>query len=177
MTGATRRSASCATAAPASAASAPPPAQISGRRERSSSSAARARWSSSGAGGCAARRLGLRAGLASAPSRSVGISTYTGRRGGVIATRAAASIVAPASSALPRRKVRLTTGSNIAAWSVASWSTPRQTPGRRRRCGMSVATTSTGWRLAHASPTAPSVLAAPGPVVVSATPSRPVARV
>ena len=42
--------------------------------------------------------------------------------------------------------------------------------------GMSVAITSIGERDAHASPTAPSVLAAPGPVVVSATPSRPVAR-
>ena len=41
---------------------------------------------------------------------------------------------------------------------------------------MSVAITSSGWREAHASPTAPSVFAAPGPVVVSATPSRPLAR-
>ena len=41
---------------------------------------------------------------------------------------------------------------------------------------MSVAITSTGDRAAHASPTAPSVFAAPGPVVVSATPSRPDAR-
>ena len=42
--------------------------------------------------------------------------------------------------------------------------------------GMSVAMTRIGERDAHASPTAPSVFAAPGPVVVSATPSRPVAR-
>src|SRR5690349_3598936 len=41
---------------------------------------------------------------------------------------------------------------------------------------MSVAITRIGERDAHASPTAPSVLAAPGPVVVSATPRRPVAR-
>ena len=41
---------------------------------------------------------------------------------------------------------------------------------------MSVAITSTGERDAHASPTAPSVFAAPGPVVVSATPSLPLAR-
>ena len=41
---------------------------------------------------------------------------------------------------------------------------------------MSVAITRIGERDAHASPTAPSVFAAPGPVVVSATPSRPVAR-
>jgi hypothetical protein len=41
---------------------------------------------------------------------------------------------------------------------------------------MSVAITSTGDRAAHASPTAPSVFAAPGPVVVMATPSLPVAR-
>ena len=74
------------------------------------------------------------------------------------------------------RYASLTTGANIAAWSVASCSTPRQTPGRRALVGMSVAITSTGWREAHASPTAASVLAAPGPVVVSATPSRPLAR-
>ena len=41
---------------------------------------------------------------------------------------------------------------------------------------MSVAITRIGCRDAHASPTAASVLAAPGPVVVSATPSRPLAR-
>jgi hypothetical protein len=41
---------------------------------------------------------------------------------------------------------------------------------------MSVAMTSTGAPPAHASPTAPSVFAAPGPVVTSATPSRPLAR-
>ena len=42
--------------------------------------------------------------------------------------------------------------------------------------GMSVARTTIGDLPAHASPTAPRVLAAPGPVVVSATPHRPVAR-
>ena len=36
--------------------------------------------------------------------------------------------------------------------------------------------TTTGDRDAHASPVAPSVFAAPGPVVTSATPTRPVAR-
>ena len=41
---------------------------------------------------------------------------------------------------------------------------------------MSVAITRIGDRDAQASPTAPSVLAAPGPVVVIATPSLPVAR-
>ncbi len=41
---------------------------------------------------------------------------------------------------------------------------------------MSVAMTSTGEPEAIASPVAPSVLAAPGPVVTTATPSRPVAR-
>ena len=89
----------------------------------------------------------------------------------------AASVTACSSSAARRtRMVFFTTGSNIAAWSVASCSTPRQTPGRRSRAGMSVAITRIGWREAQASPTAPSVLAAPGPVVVSATPRRPPAR-
>ncbi len=41
---------------------------------------------------------------------------------------------------------------------------------------MSVAITSTGDPDAIASPVAPNVLAAPGPVVTTATPSRPVAR-
>src|SRR6476620_6049566 len=41
---------------------------------------------------------------------------------------------------------------------------------------MSVATTTTGEWDAHASPTAPTVFAAPGPVVVRATPRPPVAR-
>ena len=40
---------------------------------------------------------------------------------------------------------------------------------------MSVATTTTGERDAHASPMAPTVLAAPGPVVTNATPTLPVA--
>jgi len=42
-------------------------------------------------------------------------------------------------------------------------------PGRRRPAGMSVAITSTGEPEASASPVAASVLAAPGPVVTSAT--------
>jgi hypothetical protein len=41
---------------------------------------------------------------------------------------------------------------------------------------MSVAITTTGECDAHASPIAPTVFAAPGPVVTSATPARPVAR-
>jgi hypothetical protein len=40
---------------------------------------------------------------------------------------------------------------------------------------MSVAITTTGERDAHASPSAPSVFAAPGPVVTIATPTRPLA--
>ena len=73
-------------------------------------------------------------------------------------------------------KRRFVTGSNIPGWSTHSCSTPRCTPRIRRPVGMSVATTSTGERLAHASPHAASVFAAPGPVVTSATPSRPVTR-
>ena len=64
----------------------------------------------------------------------------------------------------------------MAAWSVASCRVLRHTPARRALVGMSVAITRIGWREAQASPTAPKVLAAPGPVVVSATPSRPLAR-
>jgi hypothetical protein len=90
--------------------------------------------------------------------------------------RAARVTAGPISSADLTRIASLTTGRNIAAWSVASWRVPRQTPGRRAVVGMSVAITTTGCREAHASPTAASVFAAPGPVVVSATPSLPLAR-
>ena len=76
-----------------------------------------------------------------------------------------------------RRHVRrLVTGANIAAWSVRLVQHAAVDAGAAQRGGMSVAITRTGDREAHASPTAPSALAAPGPVVVSATPSRPVAR-
>ena len=68
------------------------------------------------------------------------------------------------------------TGANMSACPLVSCSTPRYTPGRRSVVGMSVAITRIGEREAHASPTAPSVFAAPGPVVVSATPSLPLAR-
>ena len=64
----------------------------------------------------------------------------------------------------------------MSACPAVSCSTPRYTPSRRSVLGMSVAMTRIGVRDAHASPTAPSVFAAPGPVVVSATPSLPVAR-
>jgi hypothetical protein len=90
--------------------------------------------------------------------------------------RTARATAGPISSAECTRIASFTTGMNIAAWSVASCSTPRQTPGRRAVEGMSVAITRTGWRDAQASPTAARVLAAPGPVVVSATPRRPLAR-
>jgi hypothetical protein len=90
--------------------------------------------------------------------------------------RAARVTAGPISSAECARIASFTTGMNIAAWSVASCRTPRHTPGRRAVEGMSVAITMIGWRDAHASPTAASVFAAPGPVVVSATPSRPLAR-
>jgi hypothetical protein len=68
------------------------------------------------------------------------------------------------------------TGRNISACPLVSCRTPRYTPSRRSVVGMSVAMTRISERDAHASPTAPSVFAAPGPVVVNATPSRPVAR-
>jgi hypothetical protein len=68
------------------------------------------------------------------------------------------------------------TGAKSARWSDASCSAPPTTPGRLSDVGMSVAMTTTGECDAHASPVAPSVLAAPGPVVTSATPTSPVAR-
>ncbi len=83
---------------------------------------------------------------------------------------------AASSSADPTVHPSFTTGRNIARWSRVSCSTPRCTSGRRSVDGMSVATTSTGDPDAHASPTAPNVFAAPGPVVTIATPSRPVVR-
>ena len=52
---------------------------------------------------------------ASAASRSVGISTYTGREGGTSAVRAAPATTAAASSASVTRNACFTTGRNIAA--------------------------------------------------------------
>src|SRR6185295_10643824 len=50
---------------------------------------------------------------------------------------------------------------------------PRSLPARRSACGISDATSSTGERAAAASPNAASALAAPGPVVSTAAPRRP----
>jgi hypothetical protein len=88
---------------------------------------------------------------------------------------AATAADATSSGARPRCS-DLTTGANISDWPSVSCRMPRYSPARRSVDGMSVAMTRIGEREAQASPTAPSVFAAPGPVVVSATPSRPVAR-
>ena len=103
-------------------------------------------------------------------------SRYAGRVGAVVAAAIAAAAAAATAAASSATWVDFTTGANIAAWPSVSCSTPRYSPGRRSVEGMSVAITRIGEREAQASPTAPSVFAAPGPVVVSATPSRPVAR-
>ena len=170
MTGAPSRSASRATASPASRA--PVPAQISGR----SAAARRATASSSGTSAGEPSAGDESPAGTSAPSRSVAISRYTGLVGAASTSSIAAAAAGATCSAVSPRCTDLVTGANIAPWSVVSCSTPRYVAGRRRVDGMSVAITSTGDRAAHASPTAPSVLAAPGPVVVMATPSRPVAR-
>ena len=96
--------------------------------------------------------------------------------GAVAASRTASRAAAAAKSAVKPRCTDFTTGANIADWPSVSCRTPRYSPRRRSVDGMSVAITRIGERDAHASPTAPSVFAAPGPVVVSATPSLPVAR-
>jgi hypothetical protein len=86
--------------------------------------------------------------------------------------------VASAASSSAWRACRhsFVTGMNIARWSAHSCSAPRTIPGRRSVVGTSVAMTTTGERDAHASPVAPNVLAAPGPVVTRATPTLPLAR-
>ena len=94
----------------------------------------------------------------------------------MIASWTAPAAAAATASADRPRWTALTTGSNISAWPSVSCRMPRYSPARRSAEGMSVAITRIGEREAHASPTAPRVFAAPGPVVVSATPSRPVAR-
>ncbi len=94
----------------------------------------------------------------------------------MIASRIAAAAAGATAGADSARWVALTTGANIAAWPSVSCRMPRYSPGRRSPEGMSVAMTRIGEREAQASPTAASVFAAPGPVVVNATPSRPVAR-
>jgi hypothetical protein len=105
----------------------------------------------------------------------VGISTNTGRRGAARAC-AHAPAISPSAAGASSRSVAFVTGANIARWSAASCNAPPTTPGRLSEVGMSVAMTTTGEREAHASPVAPSVFAAPGPVVTSATPTSPVAR-
>ena len=112
----------------------------------------------------------------SAESRSVGTSTNTGRLGAAIAVTRASATSPPSASGSSARNVALVTGANIARWSGTSCSRPRCTPSRRRVVGTSVAITTTGEREAQASPTAPSVFAAPGPVVTRATPTFPLAR-
>jgi hypothetical protein len=168
MTGAAIRSASRATPSPPIA---PEPAQISGRSAASISATGSPRPDADG-------RSTTTGSLwrDSVESRSVGTPRYTGRVGGLCARSIASSVCVRIPSASSTVWHAFTTGANIAAWSVVSCSTPRYVPGRRSAAGMSVAMTRIGDLDAQASPTAPSVLAAPGPVVTIATPSLPVAR-
>jgi hypothetical protein len=166
--GAPSRSASATTSAPAS--SAPPPAQITGLHDAARTSSAPLTSGGSTMTSGANSRTSQRA--ISPASRSVGISTKTGRRGGSSAS-ATADAISPGSV---KRCVAFVTGANRARWSEASCSAPPTTSRRLSDVGMSVAITTTGEREAHASPVAPRVLAAPGPVVTSATPTSPVAR-
>ena len=101
---------------------------------------------------------------------------YTGPVGAVSAVHPDSSAAGAISSALATRRAAFVTGPNIAVWSRVSCSVPRYTPSRRSAVETSVAITSTGEPAAIASPVPPRVFAAPGPVVTSATPSRPVAR-
>ncbi len=126
------------------------------------------------ASGCGAGRGGHGDGRRRArSSRSVGMPTYTGPRGArrAMRRRRRRSVDASPSASADVDRRAFVTGANSAAWSVHSCRTPRYMPGRRSVVAMSDAITTTGECDAHASPTAPSVFAAPGPVVVSATPS------
>ena len=104
------------------------------------------------------------------------MSTYTGPRGQVIASSAAAATARTDSSAVRGRSTALASGSKSAAWSRDSWSAPRITPGRASFVEISLATSTNGVPEDAASPNAATALAAPGPVVVRATPSPPDAR-
>ena len=144
------------------------PRSAAARRRRSAGTGRRGRRRS---GRARVRRL-ARADLRRA-SRSVGTSRYDGpprRRASRRAHRGARPARRrPGDARRDRREhVRLAVASRAARRG--------RRPARRSVVGMSVAITRIGDREAHASPTAPSVFAAPGPVVVSATPSRPVAR-
>ena len=77
-------------------------------------------------------RVGRQAIRAQQVGRDLHVHRPRGRRRAVRAARATAG---PISSAEWTRIASFTTGMNIAAWSVASWSTPRHTPGRRARRG------------------------------------------
>ncbi len=175
-TGAASFRASSPISGPASARSAPPPAQMSGRSAAANSSAARSRSAGATDVPAAGAPTSGAPVAASADSRSVGTARYTGPVGADSARSPDSSAAAAISSAPVSSPAALVTATNIAVWSRVSCRVPPYTPSRRSRVAMSVAITSTGEPEAIASPVAPSVLAAPGPVVTTATPSRPVAR-
>ena len=182
-TGAPRRRARAATAAPAASATAPPPAQTSGRR-----AAAKARAAAPGSPVATAARLDrpgasdgagrARAGGTATRRRSAGTCSQTGRPGGSSASAQARRARSRSSPASRASSTAFVTGRAMPAWSTPACSDMRSgAPGGERRVeGTSLATTTTGDRDAQASPSAPRVFAAPGPVVTSATPVRPLAR-
>ena len=150
-----------------------PPTPAASTIRRATSSAAATSGSSAPRDGADARRGRRRPRPLEA---SVGISDEDRAARGGRAPRAGAGDLAERLGGVEPR---------ASPWSPARTSRAGRRPraARRRPCrtacsavGTSVAITTIGEREAHASPVAPSVLAAPGPVVTSATPTSPVAR-
>ena len=107
---------------------------------------------------------------------SEGMPTYAGPRGGDIASEIDSATAVRASSAEVTVRAGRSSAANGAAWSPISWRIPRGPSGERRAVDTSLEMRRTGAPLTAASPKAARALIAPGPVVVSATPRRPVAR-
>ena len=107
---------------------------------------------------------------------SEGMPTYAGPRGADIASDIDSATAASASAADVTVRAGRSRAAKGAAWSPISWRIPRGPSGERKAVDTSLEMRRTGTPLTAASPKAARALIAPGPVVVSATPSRPVAR-
>ena len=167
-----------ATSSPAPAVTAPPPAHTTGRRDSATSSATREMSPA-----VAVSSVRLPALLASGGVsgngvepywKSIGISTDTGPRGGIIAWAAASARVEAMAAVERARYAAFEREANMASWSGTSWMNPRLCP--RNLLSICPVTWRTGDDETHASSCPPIALAAPGPVEVRHTPRRPVVR-
>ncbi len=172
-----RRRTSSFTSSTAPAAGTPPPAQTMGRRDPAMISAARATSPPSGVpadAGEPANWTGSSSNTGDAYWKSIGISTDTGPRRDVMASTTACAIVAAMAPGDGGRWLAFESVAIMASWSGTSWMKPRCLP--RNRLSIWPVRCRTGDDDTQASSWAPMAFAAPGPVDVRHTPSRPVVR-